>query len=74
MIRARRAGLLHGVSFPILEKQNVNGPKRSPLYRFLVDSEAGGGKDIEWTAVRPWNPPARASLSQGYRPSQEGTG
>ncbi len=38
----------YGVSFPILEKQNVNGPKRSPLYTFLVDSEAGTGKDIEW--------------------------
>ncbi len=38
----------YGVTFPILEKQNVNGPKRSPLYTFLVDSEAGAGKDIEW--------------------------
>ena len=38
----------YGVTFPILEKQNVNGPDRSPLYTFLIDSEAGGGGDIEW--------------------------
>jgi len=38
----------YGVTFPILEKQKVNGPGRSDLYSFLVDSEPGGGKDIEW--------------------------
>lgn len=38
----------YGVDFPLLEKQDVNGAGRSPLYRWLVDSEAGGGVDIEW--------------------------
>lgn len=37
-----------GVNFPLLEKQDVNGDARSPLYQFLVNSEAGGGKDIKW--------------------------
>src|SRR5215475_14750107 len=26
----------YGVQFPLLEKQDVNGPERSPLYRWLV--------------------------------------
>ncbi|TNE87599.1 MAG: glutathione peroxidase [Deltaproteobacteria bacterium] len=38
----------YGVDFPLLEKQDVNGAGRSPLYQWLVGSEAGGGKDIEW--------------------------
>ena len=38
----------YGVDFPILEKQDVNGPSRSPLYQMLVNSEAGGGGDIAW--------------------------
>ena len=33
-----------GVTFPLLEKQDVNGPKRSPLYDFLVGSQP----DIRW--------------------------
>ena len=35
-----------GVTFPLLEKQDVNGAGRSPLYTYLID-QAGGG-DIEW--------------------------
>jgi glutathione peroxidase len=38
----------YGVDFPLLEKQNVNGSKRSDLYHFLVSSEAGGGKNVRW--------------------------
>lgn len=38
----------YGVTFPLLEKQNVNGAKRSPLYRALVDSKAGGGSRVGW--------------------------
>ena len=38
----------YGVDFPLLEKQEVNGAGRSPLYQWLVESEAGGGKDISW--------------------------
>ena len=33
-----------GVTFPLLEKQSVNGPDRSPLYQFLV----GDGSDVRW--------------------------
>lgn len=33
-----------GVNFPLLEKQDVNGPARSSLYRHLV----GDGADIRW--------------------------
>lgn len=38
----------YGVTFPLLEKQDVNGPRRSPLYRFLVGSDVGAGKPIKW--------------------------
>lgn len=34
----------YDVEFPLLEKQDVNGPNRSPLYQFLV----GDGEDIGW--------------------------
>jgi glutathione peroxidase len=38
----------YGVTFPLLEKQEVNGGGRSALYAALVSSPAGGGKDIGW--------------------------
>lgn len=38
----------YGVTFPLLEKQNVNGPQRSALYTTLVSSEKGGGSNIRW--------------------------
>ena len=34
----------YDVDFTLLEKQDVNGPERSPLYQFLV----GNGEDIAW--------------------------
>ncbi|PZO15927.1 MAG: glutathione peroxidase [Leptolyngbya foveolarum] len=34
----------YDVDFPLLEKQDVNGANRSPLYQFLVDN----GPDIDW--------------------------
>lgn len=37
-----------GVSFPLLEKQAVNGAERSELYAWLVGSEAGGGRNVNW--------------------------
>ena len=37
-----------GVTFPLMAKQDVNGPGRTPLYDFLIGSEAGGGRDIQW--------------------------
>ena len=36
--------MTYGVDFPLLAKQDVNGPDRSPLYQHLV----GDGADIEW--------------------------
>lgn len=30
----------YGVTFPLLEKQDVNGSERSPLYKFLVGSRS----------------------------------
>ena len=38
----------YGVTFLLLEKQDVNGNNRSPLYQQLITSEAGGGRDIRW--------------------------
>jgi glutathione peroxidase-family protein len=34
----------YGVDFPLLEKQDVNGAGRSPLYAQLI----GGGPDVKW--------------------------
>src|SRR5215216_1594198 len=34
----------YGVTFPLTEKVEVNGPRRHPLYRELVQ----GGDDIQW--------------------------
>jgi glutathione peroxidase len=34
----------YGVTFPLTEKVEVNGPGRHPLYRELI----GGGEDIQW--------------------------
>jgi glutathione peroxidase-family protein len=38
----------YGVDFPLLDKQDVNGPSRSPLYRHLV----GDGPAIEWNFAK----------------------
>ncbi len=38
----------YGVTFPLLAKQDVNGPARSDLYRYLVGSEVGDGAEIRW--------------------------
>ena len=38
----------YGVTFLLLEKQQVNGIHRSQLYHQLINSEAGGGRDIGW--------------------------
>ncbi|TVQ94465.1 MAG: glutathione peroxidase [Deltaproteobacteria bacterium] len=40
--------MTYGVDFPLLHKQEVNGAGRSPLYQYLIQSEAGGGQDIGW--------------------------
>ena len=38
----------YGVTFPLLEKQDVNGKNRSKLYKTLISSETGGGKNVRW--------------------------
>jgi len=45
---AKFCSATYGVDFPLLEKQDVNGEKRSPLYQWLIGSQAGGGADIGW--------------------------
>ena len=40
--------LNYGVEFPLLDKQDVNGAQRSELYKRLVSSQVGKGKDIKW--------------------------
>ena len=37
-----------GVSFPLLEKQAVNGPKRSELYQWLVGTDPSSSGDVRW--------------------------
>lgn len=38
----------YGVTFPLLEKQDVNGGARSQLYDWLITSPAGSNADVEW--------------------------
>lgn len=38
----------YGVDFPLLQKLDVNGAERNPLYQFLIGSAAGQGNDITW--------------------------
>ncbi len=38
----------YGVTFPLLQKQEVKGAGRSPLYQYLVSSPVGADKDIKW--------------------------
>ncbi|HTT43683.1 MAG TPA: glutathione peroxidase [Steroidobacteraceae bacterium] len=38
----------YGVSFPLSEKLEVNGPHRHPLYRFLTGAGTGLEGDITW--------------------------
>lgn len=37
-----------GVTFPMLQKQDVNGKQRSALYTHLIKSSAGENRDIRW--------------------------
>jgi glutathione peroxidase len=38
----------YGVSFPLSEKLEVNGPARSPVYDFLTAAASGFAGDITW--------------------------
>ena len=41
---ARFCTTMYAVDFPLLAKQDVNGPARSALYRHLI----GSGADVKW--------------------------
>lgn len=38
----------YGVTFPLLDKQDVNGAGRSDLYRWLVGSPVGADEKVKW--------------------------
>lgn len=38
----------YGVTFPLLEKQDVKGSNQSKLYNALVNSGVGKGQDVRW--------------------------
>jgi glutathione peroxidase len=40
----------YGVSFPMTEKVDVNGPNRHPLYQVLTETldETGAAGDVQW--------------------------
>ena len=40
--------LTYGVSFPMLAKQDVNGPGRSALFSWLIASPAGANSSVKW--------------------------
>lgn len=43
------------MQFPILEKQEVEGPNTSPLFRFLRENSSLYHKNTGMTDVLPWN-------------------
>lgn len=62
----------YGVSFPLAEKVDVNGPERSPLYERLVqapdvDGEAG---DVQWNFEKFLVSPAGEVVAR-FRPGTE---
>ena len=44
----------YGVSFPMFDKVDVNGPKAHPLYQYLKDEQPGvlGTKNIKWNFTK----------------------
>ena len=40
--------LTYGVSFPMLAKQDVNGPAQSALFKWLIGSPAGASSSVKW--------------------------
>jgi glutathione peroxidase len=40
--------MTYGVSFPLLDKQDVKGPNASALYKWLEASPAGAGSPVKW--------------------------
>jgi glutathione peroxidase len=46
--------LNYGVTFPVFDKVDVNGPGAHPLFNFLVDEKPGllGSKKIKWNFTK----------------------
>jgi glutathione peroxidase len=62
----------YGVSFPMTEKLDVNGPERHPLYRTLseIADEAGEAGDVQWNFEKFLVSPDGSPLAR-FRPTVE---
>ncbi|MDQ1357022.1 MAG: glutathione peroxidase [Acidimicrobiaceae bacterium] len=62
----------YGVSFPMTEKVEVNGERRHPLYRQLVEAPdaAGQAGDIQWNFEKFLVDPAGEVISR-FRPTTD---
>lgn len=62
----------YGVTFPLFEKIEVNGPGRHPLYRELVDVPDGEGQagDVQWNFEKFLVSPEGAVVAR-FRPGVE---
>ena len=62
----------YGVSFPLMEKIDVNGPDRHPVYEVLthVPDAAGEAGDIKWNFEKFLLSPAGAPVAR-FRPTTE---
>lgn len=51
---AQFCSLNHGVSFPLMRKVDVNGPKAPPLYQWLTQAAPGllGTRSIKWNFTK----------------------
>jgi glutathione peroxidase len=45
---AEFCSLNYGVKFTMLKKGHVNGPKRHPLYKYLISKSSTPGEDVSW--------------------------
>jgi glutathione peroxidase len=58
----------YGVTFPLTEKVDVNGPDRHPLYRELVTTpDADGEADVRWNFEKFLIAPSGAAVAR-FRP------
>jgi glutathione peroxidase len=62
----------YGVSFPMTEKLDVNGPERHPLYRTLSETvdAAGEAGDVQWNFEKFLVSPDGSPLAR-FRPTVE---
>jgi glutathione peroxidase len=62
----------YGVSFPLTEKLDVNGPDRHPLYQTLVETADASGEagDVQWNFEKFLVSPDGGTLAR-FRPTVE---